>query len=261
VRRLFKGWLLAYHDLQSALFKPLAESPRPVRYLSLLTISLIVAWFVYVPVHELLHVAGCLASGGEVTSLSLSRHYGAAALAKIFSFIEPDSGPYAGRLDGFRPSGDFGHLLTCFAPYILSIFPGVWLFRKSGRQQNPLLGGPGLVLALAPLINIPGDFFEMGTVISTRLVDLVGGGAPSRLIGTSSNSFHDLLRSDDLFRLIREIAAGPAQLYGLDSPTGMLILGLVVLAGLIIAVLGAGWVYQLGVLCSYKQRGPDCGGQ
>ncbi len=38
----------------------------PIRAMGSMMATLIVAWFIYVPIHELLHVLGCLLAGGEV---------------------------------------------------------------------------------------------------------------------------------------------------------------------------------------------------
>ena len=42
------------------------------RALALVGIGLALGWWLYVPLHELLHAAACLAFGGEVTRLEIA---------------------------------------------------------------------------------------------------------------------------------------------------------------------------------------------
>jgi hypothetical protein len=60
------------------------------------------------------------------------------------------------------------------------------------------------VLALAPFISIPGDYYEMGSILTTRALTWVtaGGGPP----------LFEALRSDDLLALIGDLFARPAEL-------------------------------------------------
>ena len=41
------------------------------------------SWYVYVPIHELLHALGCAATGGTVTTLEVQTQYGGAILALV----------------------------------------------------------------------------------------------------------------------------------------------------------------------------------
>ena len=97
---------------------------RPLDLLAL-ALGLAAGWFVYVPVHELLHAAGCATTGGTVTRLEIAPLYGGALLARIFPFVVP-GGDYAGRLSGFDTRGnDLVYLATDLAPFVLTLLPGV----------------------------------------------------------------------------------------------------------------------------------------
>ena len=118
----------------------------------LMTVALIGAWFVYVPIHELLHVGGCLATGGSVTELQLQAHYGGTLLAKWFPFVTT-GGEYAGRLSGFDyRRSDWIYLATVFSPYVLSCVVGVPLIRLCCARCRPILFGVGIVVVRKALI-------------------------------------------------------------------------------------------------------------
>ncbi len=242
---LFQGWIDAFEDTISVIER-FQTASNPMISLALLLLSILITWFIYVPVHELFHVAGCLLSGGEVNELVLDRKYGAALLNKIFPFIIPSSSAYAGRLSGFDPGSDLGYLITVFAPYILTVFPGVWLLTHSAIIKKMWMSGIGFVLGLAPFMSLTGDFFEIGTIFSTKIADHAWQGIPSRTI----ERFWDL-RSDDIFRLISEIAAHP-ELYGLPGTEKLFQLAAVICAGFFLAVLFSGWTYQLGRMVAFK---------
>ena len=113
-------------DAMTALLTP----PRGAAKLALLAVLTCATWFVYVPIHELLHVLGCVATGGTVTELQMQPVYGARWLAEIFPFIVP-GGDLAGRLSGFEDYGsDFTYLSSAFAPYLPSLLLGVPLLRS-----------------------------------------------------------------------------------------------------------------------------------
>lgn len=159
-------------------------------------LSLFVAWYAYVPVHELLHALGCAATGGTVTTLEIQPQYGGALLAEVFPFVQA-GGEYAGRLSDFDTHGSDGvYLATDALPYGLSLFLGVPLLRACGRASRPLLFGPAIILGLAPFYNVPGDYYEMGSILTTRL------------FGES----YLPLRSDDMLRLMDEISGAPDQI-------------------------------------------------
>ncbi len=159
---------------------------------------LIAAWFVYVPIHELLHAAGCLLSGGTVSQLEIAPEYGAAFLQQFFPFVSVGS-EYAGRLSGFDThSSDSIYLITVFFPYVLTIFIGVPLLKSCqylslNRGWQSLRIGIALPMAYAPFISLTGDYYEMGSILVSRGVRTNIPDAPERW------------RSDDLFLLVNEL--------------------------------------------------------
>lgn len=145
----------------------------------------LLAWWVYVPAHEFLHVLGCVATGGEVTRLEISPVYGGRLFARFFSFVVPHS-EYPGRLSGFDTGGsDLVYLATDFAPYLLTVFVGVPLLPVSGRGRAlAVRTGVALPLALAPFVSVTGDFYEMGSILVSRVAAAaVPGFDPARWRG------------------------------------------------------------------------------
>lgn len=253
IRIMFSGWAVAFNDLYEGLVLPYQRNRAALKAGLTVMISLVITWFLYVPIHELLHVAGCIISGGSVSELMMGREYGAAFLARIFPFITPASSQYAGRLTGFEPNGDAGYLLTVFAPYILTLFPGVWCLLYAARKGMFWLFGPGIVLGLASFYNLTGDFFEIGTILVTRVLDVFTAGRALSATG----AFWEL-RSDDLFRLMSEIAGSPVQ-FGMNSPAGIFVVLTVITAGLVLAGVLAGYTYLSGrwLATVYLNRHPD----
>lgn len=206
-----------------AALEPILLGERPVRNGALLVGALLLTWSLYVPAHELLHAAGCTLSGGTVTTLEIQERYGGGLLARVFPFVEP-GGDQPGRLSDFDTHGsDAIYLATDALPFLLSIVLGVPLLRWAAAGTRPLAAGTGFVLGLAPFYNLPGDYFEMGAVLVTHPLD----------------PRWQVLRSDDLFRLVGRLAEGSASL-GLGAGDGGTALGLVVLAGLLAVVLAYG---------------------
>jgi hypothetical protein len=172
------------------------------RGLLLAALGLVAGWWMYVPVHELLHAAACRLAGGEVTRLEIDRLYFGSLLARIFPFVAPAS-DYAGRLSGFDTHGDdWIYLATDLGPFLLTLFPGVWLLRRAAVARNAPLFGACLPVALAPFLSLTGDAYEIGSLLTTHLPPW--GGAASR----------QLLRGDDLIRKLKEMAAVPAAPWG-----------------------------------------------
>lgn len=179
-----------------------------LRGLALALAGLAAGWWLYVPLHELLHAAGCLIAGGSVTRLEIAPQYGGALLQKIFPFVVA-GGDYAGRLSGFETGGsDLVYLATDLAPFVLTLFPGVWWLRKAGRAGRPVLFGLSLPFALAPFLSLPGDAYEIGSILITRLSPWA--------------EMQSVLRGDDLFQQIERLAALP------DAPWGGLVLAALV---------------------------------
>lgn len=252
---LFQGWINAFRDI-NIVFGRFQSDPKPFLLLITLMLSFLVTWFVYVPIHELLHVAGCVISGGVVEEVILDRKYGAVFLSKIFPFIVPQSSGYAGRVSGFDPGSDPGYLMTVFFPFILTIFPGVWLLVYSARVKKMWVSGVGMIVGLAPFMSLTGDYFEIGTIITTKIWNSVLQGYPAQSIEAYWN-----LRSDDIFRLISEISAEPG-LYGLPGFSGFFQVAAIVLSGFFLAVFFSGWTYQIGRILAIRlenlARGRRC---
>lgn len=199
------------------------------RDLLLMLAGLAVGWWLYVPLHELLHAAGCLAAGGEVTRLEIDPLYGGALLARVFPFVVA-GGEYAGRLAGFDTGGSpWVYLATDLAPFVLTLFPGVWLLRLGGRRRSALLFAAAAPFALAPFLSLTGDAYEIGSLLVVEMAPWRGAG-------------YGGLVADDLVRLAAALARGEAAV----PPGGLAWAGLA-----LAAALGVAWAfatYGLGSL-------------
>lgn len=191
-----------------------------------LLLGLLVGWWVYVPLHELLHALACLATGGTVTQLEIAHTYGGAFWAHLAPWITAGS-DYAGRLSGFDTGGcDLVYLATVFGPYLLTLFPGVLWLQRAGAAGRSFAFGAALPFALAPFLSLPGDAYEIGSILVTRVPPWSG--------------VSEVLRGDDVFLLIGGLAGQPAVVWW-----GM---GLGVLVGTVWALgtYGAGaWVAEI----------------
>lgn len=173
------------------LFGCLLDGPRPYRNLAAILSGLFLAWWVYVPLHELLHAAGCWLGGGEVSRLEIQSQYGGDLLAAVFPFVVSHSA-YAGRLSGFDTGGsDWTYALTVAFPFLL-VFPGLLLARSSFKRSRRVLFGVALLLVLSPLISVTGDFLELGGLALYQMWPGLDG-------------IHRDLISDDLFRVLGEM--------------------------------------------------------
>jgi len=208
------------------------------RALVLVGAGLLAGWWIYVPLHELLHAAGCLLAGGSVSRLEIDVVYGGALLAKVFPFVVPGS-EYAGRLSGFDTGqSDAVYLATDLAPFLLTLFPGVWALRRAGESGKAFLFGFWLPFALAPFLSVTGDAYEIGSIVVTQLPPWSGAGA-------------EALRSDDVVRLVSELAKRDA------APWGGLVAG---------AVLGVMWAFATyaagaGIARALRRRASPPGGR
>jgi hypothetical protein len=199
--------------------------------------TMLVAWFLYVPIHELLHAYGCMWTGGTVSVLEIRPQYGGTILARYFDFVRADS-DFAGRLSGFDTHGsDLIYLATVFMPFVLSVFPGVTLLWICTRRARPWLSGLALLLSLAPFYNLPGDYFEMGSILVTRVLSLLAGGVQPPLF--------ESLRSDDVYALLATYVSSPKDL-NLNGISGMVGGGLVILASMVTALLLSFTTYACG---------------
>ena len=211
--------------------------------LALLFLGFLVAWWIYVPAHELLHAYGCLAVGGSVERLEIDAIYGAGFLQHIFPFVTVGS-EYAGQLTGFDTHGnDLIYLVTVFAPFLLSIFIGVPLLRSLGRDGQAsllrsFLFGASIPVALAPFTNVIGDYYEMGSILVSRVARLFDASFPL-----------ERWRSDDL------ILTGNQLLFG---ETGRFSDWVGVLSGTLVGIVLAFATYRMGRLVAdhlYRRRG------
>lgn len=191
-RRLLKLFALPFRDTVRGLDRCLDAG---VRGLLLVAVGLAVGWWLYVPIHELLHAAACRAAGGRVSRLEIDGMYGGSLLARVFPFVVPAS-DYAGRLSGFDTRGsDLVYLATDLGPFVLTLFPGVWALRRATATRRPLLFGAALPFALAPFLSLPGDAYEIGAIVVTRLPPW------------AEPSVRTLLRGDDVGKKLTELAA------------------------------------------------------
>ena len=259
-----------------ACLEPIVAIKNPARALVPLFLCLIVSWVVYVPIHELLHALGCVATGGEVSRLEIRWYYGGALLAKVFPWVVSES-EYAGRLSGFRTFGsDLIYLATDFGPFILSVILGVPLLKFCMRRRRPILFPIAVVVGLAPFYNLPGDYYEMASILTTRAsaplarlshpyaatetaVDL---GVPCPQIEGSPTAGFRCLRSDDVFKLIGQLCTQPSEL-GLHGAVDIALAVPIILVSVVLALLLALATYALGhyfsTLVLFRSR-PTAGG-
>lgn len=195
VRVLCAPWFHAGRDFLLALEGVLCGRRRPLPALAMALGATLLAWVVYVPVHELLHAAGCALGGGRVHELQIASHYGGAFLSRVFPFVSAE-GPYAGRLSEFDTGGsDLVYLVTIALPYFLTITGGLACLRAAARGGGIPVFGIGTVLTAAPVLGLGGDYYEMGSVVLSALLDRLEA---VRALGTPFD-----LRSDDFVLLVR----------------------------------------------------------
>ena len=188
--------------------------------------ALVITWFAYVPLHELLHAWGCLVAGGSVSRLDIAPEYGGTLLAKVFPYVRSGS-EYAGQLSGFDTHGsDLIYLSTVLAPYLLTMLLGVPLLKWVGRDVGAAAGnsdagaaadnsaapgerasaraqavllGIAVILAYAPIVSLTGDYYEAGSIVVTRVAHLVDSSIPLAR-----------WRSDDVPKLVSSLHASGA---------------------------------------------------
>ena len=206
-----------------------------------LLLALVVTWFVYVPLHELLHAWGCLATGGSVSRLDIAPEYGGVWLSTIFPYVRSGS-EYAGQLSGFDTHGsDVTYLATVLAPYLLTVLIGVPLLKWVGNGARghggddsgdgtgtrdrtdcvstpalPILLGIAVILAYAPIISLNGDYYEAGSISMSRAAHLVDASIPLAR-----------WRSDDLPKLVSSLHASGATVGDWLGIAGSFIAGIV----------------------------------
>lgn len=176
------------------LYQQILSSSNAAKTLFLLFSGLAIGWWIYVPVHELMHAAGCLIGGGEVHRLEIKPLYGAVILSKLFSFVV-SGGDYAGRLTGFDTHGsDWTYGLLVFFPFILSFFGFIFL-ELATRKKSAFVFAFFLPITFAPLISLTGDIFELGSLFIFQ-------------IWPGPEGLNRVLISDDIFRLMGELSSG-----------------------------------------------------
>jgi len=181
-----------FHDLLRGLDRVVAGG---VRGIAGVFAGLILGWWIYVPVHELLHALACLATGGTVSRLEIAPLYGGRVLSEIFPFVI-SGGEYAGRLAGFDTGGsDLRYLAIVLGPFLLTLLPGVWALRSAARAGRGFLFGLSLPAALAPFLSLTGDAYEIGSILVTSLPPWW------------ATETQDLLRGDDLFVKLGQVRA------------------------------------------------------
>jgi hypothetical protein len=191
---------LPFIDALAALDRGIAAGGFPA---ALLVVAACVAgWWIYVPIHELMHAWGCLLGGGSVTQLDIAAGYGGSLLQRVFPYVHVGS-EYAGQLSGFDTrDNDAIYALTVFFPYVLTVFLGVPGVVYVARRRHPGLGallllGMALPAAWAPIMSLAGDFYELGSI-------LVSAAARTGLHVEGTAAW----RSDDLFKLVRHLFGG-----------------------------------------------------
>lgn len=220
-----RPWTATGRDALAALESCQGGSRHPGVRLALIVVAATLAWFVYVPLHELLHALGCVATGGSVQRLEISPLFGGALWARLFPFVK-SGGDYAGRLSGFDTRGsDLTYLCTDFAPYLLTIAGGAGLLRRAAATRSIPALAAGAVLAAAPLLSLTGDCYEMGSILVSRALTLLPGGPdPTAAAG---------LRHDDLLALLGEFARRFSRNRALwGAAAGVSFIGGVLIAGL-----------------------------
>lgn len=155
-------------------------------------VGVLVGWFVYTPVHELLHVLACWMTGGEVRELQIKPLYGGHLWAALFPFVTA-GGQYAGRLTDFDVPNDAAYFVVDLFPYVLSLF-ALALARWAVHQGRSWAFGAALVPALVPLWSVVGDFFEAVSLVLQHVAMAMSDQLPARAF-----------IADDAFRLWREL--------------------------------------------------------
>jgi hypothetical protein len=234
-------------DVLAAMEARVARQSRPWRALVVALLAGAATWWVYVPAHELLHALGCRVTGGRVTELEIASRYGGRVLARYLPFVVA-GGRYAGRLSGFDTRGsDLIFLATDAMPFLLSVFIGVPLLKVCSRPGSPALLGPALIIALAPFYSLPGDYYEMGSIVTTRALALLrGAGTPPPFAS---------LRSDDVVKLVGDLVTRPGDFEVRDGPDAAMA-ALVIATGVGVGIVLAFATYAAGAWLTRRPLAP-----
>ena len=203
---MLRFFALPFTDAFTALERGVGRHGAPA--LVAIAAACLASWWVYVPIHELMHAWGAQLGGATVTRLDIAEGYGGSFLQRFFPYVHVGS-EYAGQLTGFDTHGsDAAYLLTVFFPYLLTIAVGIPIVIYVARAPVVSVGalllfGAALPVAWAPLLSVTGDFYELGSILTSRIAHSV--------LGVDGTSW----RGDDLVRIARPIIDS-AQLRGAD---------------------------------------------
>ena len=187
----FLSWTKTALNTPTQALSHLLNDGSNIKLLVLLLVFFISFW-VYVPIHELMHAFATILVGGEVRELAIDATYGGVFFAKIFPFVVSES-DYAGQLTDFTTPNKFAYFIVDMFPYLLSL-PGVLLIRLAAKYKRLWLFSLGFLLMLVPMTQIFGDFYEAASLGIGELMSLV-----------NPNLDPDLIVSDDMFKLLGEI--------------------------------------------------------
>jgi hypothetical protein len=203
---------IAWRRFEACLERVLDRGPgaRPIVRLAIVAGCAAVAWWIYVPLHELAHAGACVSCGGEVKRMTLAPIYGGSIAARFFPWIDDDT-PYAGQLADFDPGSDLCYLWLVLAPFAATPLARPLLSRAARAGSAPLFAA-GALLALMPIASVTGDFYEAASIVVTRAAE---GAVPDAR----------LLRSDDLLALVSRLRAAHAGATGWALVTAAVLLG------------------------------------
>ncbi len=225
---VWRPWARACGEFLEALEAAVGRKERPILSLIHYALLALAGWYLYVPVHELLHAAGCVLSGGEVQEVRIHPFYGGGVLEKILPFVRAGTGS-AGRLVRFDTGGsDVVYFLTDFAPFLVTAFAALPCLRKARVERSKVWLALGTVLTIVLPVSLPGDLYEMGSI-------LVGGiiAAPGLI---SDRAAIEALRSDDLFLLLGQFGRRfPLHPFGWGVAVGMSLLAGTLIGSLVLA--------------------------
>jgi hypothetical protein len=187
------------------------------RALPLLLVACVAGWWLYVPVHELMHAWGAQLGGATVTRLDIDPLYGARLLQRLFPYVQVGSA-YAGQLTGFDTHGnDLAYALAVFFPFVLSVAVGIPVLVRVARATPPgvastLLMGLVLPLAWAPMLAIGGDFYELAAIAVSRAARTFGvdgqGWRGDDVIAVIGRTFDGKIRGSDVLGVAASLTLG-----------------------------------------------------
>jgi hypothetical protein len=222
-------WTEAFRRFLAALEAGTAMKKRPMISFIWFALALLVGWHVYVPLHEFLHVAGCFLAGGRVLELQLHPVYGGTLFEKVVPFVRAETGQ-AGRLVRFDTGdSDLVYFVTDLAPFLLTALAALPCLRKACLTGGVGWLSAGAILLVALVVSLPGDLYEMGSLLVGNLLAALNLVSDSNLVAA--------LRSDDLFALLSEFRVRfPVHSLAWGVAVGASLLMGVLIGGLVLAV-------------------------